>query len=85
MTTSETELKALMLASQTGDAVAHRELLERLSWRLRAFFKSKLASFGKGATEAEDLVQEALLAIHIQRHSYHPAEPLTPWVHAIAR
>jgi RNA polymerase sigma-70 factor (ECF subfamily) len=25
------------------------------------------------------------LAIHIKRHTYDPAEPLTPWVHAIAR
>jgi RNA polymerase sigma-70 factor (ECF subfamily) len=25
------------------------------------------------------------LAIHIQRHTYDPSEPLTPWVHAIAR
>jgi hypothetical protein len=25
------------------------------------------------------------LAIHIQRHTYDPEEPLTPWVHAIAR
>ncbi|TFV44516.1 sigma-70 family RNA polymerase sigma factor [Bradyrhizobium niftali] len=85
MTSPETELKALMLASQAGDAAAHRALLERLSRHLRAYYKRKLASFGKGATEAEDLVQEALLAIHIQRHSYDPAEPLTPWVHAIAR
>ncbi len=85
MTTSETELKALMLASQAGDAAAHRALLERLSRYLRAYYKRKLAGFGKGATEAEDLVQEALLAIHIQRHSYDLAEPLTPWVHAIAR
>ncbi|OAE97367.1 RNA polymerase subunit sigma [Bradyrhizobium centrolobii] len=85
MTTPETELKALMLASQSGDAAAHRRLLERLSRHLRAYYKRKLASFGKGATEAEDLVQEALLAIHIQRHSYDPAELLTPWVHAIAR
>jgi RNA polymerase sigma-70 factor, ECF subfamily len=30
-------------------------------------------------------VQEALLAIHTQRHTYDPAEPLTPWVYAIAR
>ena len=35
--------------------------------------------------EAEDLVQETLLAIHNQRHTYDPAQPLTAWVHAIAR
>jgi RNA polymerase sigma-70 factor (ECF subfamily) len=85
MTTHEVELKALMLASQDGDAASHRALLDRLSRRLRAYYKGKLARIGKGAAEAEDLVQEAVLAIHLKRHTYDPAEPLTPWVHAIAR
>ncbi len=31
------------------------------------------------------MVQEAVLAIRIKRHTYNPGEPLTPWVHAIAR
>jgi RNA polymerase sigma-70 factor (ECF subfamily) len=85
MTTHEIELKALMLASMDGDAASHRALLDQLSRRLRAYFQGKLARFGRGAAEAEDLVQEAGLAIHFKRHTYDPAEPLTPWVHAIAR
>jgi len=85
MTTHEIELKALMLGSLDGDAASHRALLERLSRRLRAYFKGKLAISGRGAAEAEDLVQEAVLAIHLKRHTYDPKEPLTPWVHAIAR
>ncbi|WGD50570.1 sigma-70 family RNA polymerase sigma factor [Bradyrhizobium sp. CB1650] len=85
MMTVELELKTLMLASQDGDAASHRTLLERLSGHLRAYYKRRLAHIGKGAAEAEDLVQEAVLAIHIQRHTYDPSEPLTPWVHAIAR
>src|SRR6266851_627223 len=85
MTTDETELKALMLASLDGDAASHRALLERLSRRLRAYYKGKLTGMGRSVAEAEDLVQEAVLAIHIKRHTYDPAEPLTPWVHAIAR
>ena len=74
-----------MLASQDGDADAHQRLLKRLSRHLRAYYKGKLTRVGRGATEAEDLVQEAVLAIHIHRHTYNPEEPLTPWVHAIAR
>ncbi|MBN8990570.1 MAG: sigma-70 family RNA polymerase sigma factor [Rhizobiales bacterium] len=85
MTTHEIELKALMLASLNGDAASHRALLDRLSRRLRAYYKAKLARIGRGATDAEDLVQEAVLAIHFKRHTYDSAEPLTPWVHAIAR
>src|SRR5260370_29961144 len=85
MTTHEVELKGLMLASLDGEEASHRELLDRLSRRLRAYYKGKLAGIGRGASEAEDLVQEAVLAINIKRHTYNPAETLTPWVHAIAR
>src|SRR5882724_7064116 len=79
------ELKALMVAGLGGDAVAYRSLLDRLSSRLRAYFKRKLVRFGRGATEAEDLVQEVLLAIHLKRHTYDTGEPFTPWVYTIAR
>ena len=30
-------------------------------------------------------VQESLLAVHNQRHTYDPGQPLTAWVHAIAK
>ena len=85
MSTNEVELKALMLASLRGDAAAHRTLLNHLSGRLRAYYKGRLARIGRSAVEAEDLVQEALIAIHTRRHTYDPSEPLTPWVHAVAR
>jgi RNA polymerase sigma-70 factor, ECF subfamily len=85
MTTLEIELKGLMLASLEGNGASHRSLLDRLSRRLRGYYKAKLAALGRGTSEAEDLVQEAVLAIHIKRHTYNPEEPLTPWVHAIAR
>ncbi|MFX7567102.1 sigma factor, partial [Acinetobacter baumannii] len=70
MTTSEADLKQLMLASLDGDPASHRALLEALSRRLRAYYKRKLAGTGRSASEAEDLVQEAVLAIHIKRHTY---------------
>lgn len=85
MTANETELRALMRASLAGDAAAYRTLLYRLSATLRAYYKGRLARIGRSATEAEDLTQEALMAIHTRRHTYNPAEALTPWVYAIAR
>lgn len=51
----------------------------------RLFLKGKLAGIGRGVAEAEDLVQETILAIHLKLHTYDPAEPLTPWVYAVAR
>lgn len=85
MLTTEDELKSLMIAGQNGDAASYRALLDRLSNRLRAYYKRRIESAGQGVAEAEDLVQEALLAVHTQRHTYDPDEPLTPWVYAIAR
>ncbi len=85
MIAKEVELRALMRASLAGDAAAHRMLLSRLSANLRAYYKTRLARIGRSATEAEDLMQEALMAIHTRRHTYDPAEALTPWVYAIAR
>ena len=85
MAANEAELRALMRASLAGDASAHRTLLNRLSANLRAYYKTRLARIGRSATEAEDLTQEALMAIHTRRHTYDPAEALTPWVYAIAR
>jgi RNA polymerase sigma-70 factor (ECF subfamily) len=81
----EYELKALMLASLGGDAASHRALLQKLSRYLRGYFKHKLAGFGRGSSEAEDLTQEALIAIHQRRHTFDRAQPFTPWVFAIAR
>jgi RNA polymerase sigma-70 factor (ECF subfamily) len=40
---------------------------------------------GLPAGEAEDAVQETLLAIHLKRHTWDVSQPLTPWVAAIAR
>jgi RNA polymerase sigma-70 factor (ECF subfamily) len=81
----EAELKALMAASLDGDAASYRTLLDRLSRRLRAYYKGKLARVGRSATEAEDLVQEVLFAVHLKRHTYDTRELFTPWVHTIAR
>jgi len=78
----EARLRELMLRALDGDEVAYRALLTELSGMLRAFYRRRLASL---AVEVEDLVQETLLAIHNQRHTYDPARPLTAWCFAIAK
>lgn len=85
MTTKELELSALMRAGLNGDEASYRALLDQLSRHLRGYYKRKLAPIGRSASEAEDLVQDALMAIHTRRHTYDPGEPFTPWAHAIAR
>ena len=81
----EADLRGLMLASLGGDATAHKMLLTRLGAPLRAYFKGQLARVGRGAADAEDLVQETLISIHTRRDTYDASQPLTPWVYAIAR
>lgn len=74
-----------MSAGLNGDADAHRTLLTLVSGRLRAFFKARLARLGHGSVEAEDLVQEVLIAVHTRRHTYDVSQPFTPWLYGIAR
>lgn len=85
MTTNEQELKSLMTAGLDGDGAAYRMLLERLSPHLRSYYRGRLERAGRVPSDAEDLVQDALLAIHTRRHTYDRAELFTPWMHAIAR
>jgi len=78
----EDHLKELLVRGLSGEAAAYAAFLKDLSAFLRAFLRGRLA---RVPDEVEDLVQETLLAVHNQRHTYDPAQPLTAWVHAIAR
>lgn len=81
----EVELRDLMIAGLDGDAVAYKALLSRLGDHLRGYFRGRLARISRDAAEAEDLVQEVLIAIHTQRHTYDRARLFTPWMYAVAR
>jgi RNA polymerase sigma-70 factor (ECF subfamily) len=81
----ESQLRGLMIAALRGDERAYRDVLGQLTRYLRGYYKTKLIQMGRGADQAEDLVQEALMAVHVQRHTYDPEQPFTPWVYAIAR
>lgn len=77
----ETRLKQLMLASLGGDRSAYRTLLAALTPHLRAYYARRLSR----VADAEDLVQETLIAIHTRRASYDTTLSFTAWLHAIAR
>lgn len=78
----EASLHALMLRALEGNERAYQSLLTALSGHLRSYFRRRLFD---GGADAEDLVQETLLALHSRRATYDPSLPLGPWVHAIAR
>ena len=79
---SEERLRDLLVRGLAGDARAYHAFLKQLSAHLRAFLRKRLLHL---PDDVEDLVQESLLAIHNQRHTYDAGQPLTAWVHAIAR
>jgi RNA polymerase sigma-70 factor, ECF subfamily len=79
---NENRLRASLLQGLQGDAAAYHGFLKALSAHLRAYFRKRLF---QRPDDVEDLVQETLLAVHNQRHTYRSDQPLTAWVHAIAR
>jgi RNA polymerase sigma-70 factor, ECF subfamily len=78
----ESALKPLWLRAQSGDDAAYRQCLSLLASRLRAYLKRRLSGL---PDEVEDLVQETLLALHLQRGTYDPTLPVSAWAVAIAR
>jgi len=82
LSASEDRLRDLLLRGLAGDAQAYHAFLRDLSAHLRGFYRGRLSRLPE---EVEDLVQETLIAVHNQRHTYDCAQPLTAWIHAIAR
>jgi RNA polymerase sigma-70 factor (ECF subfamily) len=75
----------LMRAAINGDAAAYNRLLASLAPALRAAARRRLARAGVTADDAEDIVQETLLAVHLKRHTWDASLPFDPWVRTIAR
>ena len=78
----EAGLRPLWARAQAGDEGAYRESLQRIAGRLRTFLRRRMQSL---PDDVEDLVQETLLAIHLQRGTYDPEVPVDRWALAIAR
>lgn len=82
MTDRESQFKALMLRGLDGDAASWRVLLSDLGGHLRPYFSRRLFD---GGSDAEDLVQETLIAIHAKRATWDSSQSFTGWAYAIAR
>lgn len=81
VTAEEDDLKDWMIRSLDGDAAAYHSLLRGVAPLLRAFFGRRLHA----DSETEDLVQEALMALHSRLLTFDRSRPFTPWLYAIAR
>jgi RNA polymerase sigma factor (sigma-70 family) len=87
MTVEEREQRwgEAMRAELRGDAAAYERMLKEVATVLRRSLGPRLVRVGLGAHESEDLVQEILIGLHAKRHTWDPARPFLPWLHAITR
>ena len=79
---TEAALKDLMTAGLDGDSAAHAAMLRRITPLLRSFFARRMRD---GAADLDDLVQEALIAVHTRRESFDRGRAFTPWLYSLAR
>lgn len=78
----EATLRPLWLRAQQGDEDAYRKALEQIALRIRGFLRRRMQST---PDDIEDLVQETLLALHLQRGTFDPTLQVSAWATAIAR
>lgn len=81
----EEEWAALMRAAIAGDGQAYHRFLAAVTPHLRAMARRRCQDFGAPASEAEDVVQEVLLAVHLKRGTWDTARPIGPWLSTIVR
>lgn len=81
----DAEWSAWMRAGLAGDEESYGRLLRELTPWLRGLARAGLARAGRPAAEAEDIVQETLIALHTRRGSWMPSQPLAPWLRAILK
>jgi RNA polymerase sigma-70 factor (ECF subfamily) len=81
----EDEWTGLMRSAMAGDSAAYHRLLKAITPVLRAASRRGLARAGQPPDQAEDIVQDILLAVHLKRHTWDANAPFAPWLFAIAR
>jgi RNA polymerase sigma-70 factor (ECF subfamily) len=81
----EDEWTGLMRSAMSGDSAAYHRLLKAVTPVLRAGARRGLVRAGQPVDQAEDIVQEILLAVHLKRHTWDASAAFAPWLFAIAR
>lgn len=85
MEETEHRLRGLWDRALDGDERAYRDFLTELADRLRPYVRRQLRRLGRDGCEAEDVVQDTLMALHCKRHTYDRTVPVMAWVLAVAR
>ena len=70
-----------MALAQDGDGAAYQNLLAAVLPLVRAIVGKRINDPDK----TEDVVQEVLMSVHKNRHTYDPGLPFKPWLSTIAQ
>jgi RNA polymerase sigma factor (sigma-70 family) len=71
--------QSLILADRAGDATAYDIFLGEVRSWLTRYFGRRMRDGG-----VEDAVQDTLIAVLLQRHTYSTDDPLGPWLRTVA-
>src|ERR1700689_5674113 len=74
-----------MRSAMSGDGAAYHRLLKAGTPVRRAAARRGLARAGQAVDQSEDIVQDILLAVHLERHTWGADAPFAPWLFATAR
>ncbi len=80
----EIRMRSLVMETRFGNKSSYKTLLAELAPILRKSAMGGLAPFSRQA-HAEDITQEALLAIHLKLHTYDESMPFLAWARAVTK
>lgn len=81
----EEEWAAWLRLAMEGDTQAYNRFLIAVTPYLRSLARRRCERYGAPPSEAEDVLQEVLLAVHLKRGTWDPGRPLGPWLTTIVR
>jgi RNA polymerase sigma-70 factor (ECF subfamily) len=81
----EEQWAAWLREAIAGDAAVYHTFLSAVAPHVRAMALRRCDQLGAARSEAEDVTQEVLLAIHLKRGTWDPKRPLGPWLSTLVR
>ncbi|MDR3377021.1 MAG: sigma-70 family RNA polymerase sigma factor [Ancalomicrobiaceae bacterium] len=79
------EWSQLMRGAIGGDEKAYRSFLHSVTPHLRAIARRRCRAWGMPPSDAEDVVQDVLVTVHLKRGTWDQTRPIGPWLATIVR